>query len=73
VNKAILLRRFGTTVRQNRLRLGLSQEAFADRAGLHRTYISLLERGKRNPSLDVLVKLAKTLQVPLCQLLSDLE
>lgn len=40
-----------------------SQEVFADEAGLHRTYISDLERGARNPTIEVVEKLAKALGV----------
>ncbi|MEZ5796001.1 helix-turn-helix domain-containing protein [Albidovulum sp.] len=42
---------------------GLSQEAFADEAGLHRTYISDLERASRNPTITVVAKIAKALEV----------
>ncbi len=38
---------------------GWSQEEFADRAGIHRTYVSDLERGKRNPTISVVERLAK--------------
>jgi transcriptional regulator with XRE-family HTH domain len=43
---------------------GLSQEAFAHEAGIHRTYISDLERGARNPTIIVVGKLAAALNVP---------
>jgi len=43
--------------------MGLSQEQLADRCGLDRTEISLLERGKRFPRLDTLVKLARALEL----------
>lgn len=46
--------RFGQRVRQLRTELGLSQEAFADKCGLDRTYISGIERGVRNPTLEVI-------------------
>jgi len=42
---------------------GLSQEAFADKAGLHRTYISALERGKRSIALDNIEKIADALEI----------
>jgi transcriptional regulator with XRE-family HTH domain len=48
---------------------GRSQEDFADLAGIHRTYISDLERGARNPTIKVVDKLAKALGVGLGQLL----
>lgn len=45
---------FGQRVRKLRLEAGLSQEAFADKCGLDRTYISGIERGVRNPTLEVI-------------------
>jgi transcriptional regulator with XRE-family HTH domain len=41
----------------------MSQEAFADHAGIHRTYISDIERGARNPTIEVVERLAKALEV----------
>lgn len=64
---------FGDIVRTLRQSKGLSQEALADRAGLHRTYISLLERGLRNPSLTVIQQLAAALKVRLVDLVKDLD
>lgn len=43
--------------------IGLSQEAFADKAGLHRTYISAIERGKRSIALDNVQKIADALEI----------
>lgn len=54
---------FGETVRMTRRRRRLSQEKLADEAGLHRTHISLIERGLREPSLETLVKLCRALGV----------
>ncbi|HWB08609.1 MAG TPA: helix-turn-helix transcriptional regulator [Pirellulales bacterium] len=68
-----LQRAFGDVVRERRIKQGISQEALADAAGLHRTYISLLERGERNPSLAVLLQLASGLNVSASVLLADLE
>ena len=56
-------KRVGANLKRLRHELGLSQEAFADEAGLHRTYISGLERGVRNPTVTVLEKIAKALKV----------
>lgn len=50
-------------MRRAREALGISQEDLADRAGLHRTYVSGVERGVRNPTVTVLEKLAKALKV----------
>ncbi len=52
---------FGTAVRQHRELVRLSQEELADRAGLDRTYVSGIERGRRNPTLKVQQQLADAL------------
>lgn len=51
--------RLGKNVRRLRLEKGLSQEDYAFEAGIHRTYISDIERGARNPTAMVIEKLAK--------------
>ena len=58
-------RKFGIKVRQMRLEKGFSQETFADRCGLHRTYIGAVERGERNISIENIEKIAKVLKVPI--------
>lgn len=60
--------RFGATVRKLRNKKGLSQEAFADLCGLHRTYIGGVERGERNVSLENIEKIAKALGVSVAAL-----
>lgn len=55
---------FGQRVRQLRQAQGLSQEDLADKAGIHRTYISDVERGARNLGLDNVFALARALEVP---------
>ena len=55
--------RLGRNVRRLREEKGWSQEDYADRAGIHRTYVSDIERGKRNPTVTVVEKLAKPLDV----------
>lgn len=57
---------FGQRVRKLRLGAGLSQEAFADKCGLDRTYISGIERGVRNPTLEVIAVIAEGLGIELC-------
>jgi len=52
---------FGSTVRRRRQSLGLSQEELADRAGLHRTYVSLIERGLRGATVETVMRLARAL------------
>jgi transcriptional regulator with XRE-family HTH domain len=56
-----LARHFGAAVRQHRKLLRLSQEDLADRAGLDRTYVSGVERGTRNPTLEVMQRIADAL------------
>ena len=56
--------RLARNLRLLRQEKGWSQEAFADEADLHRTYISDLERGARNPTITVVDKLANALDVP---------
>jgi len=55
--------RLGANVRCLRQAKGLSQEAFADEAGIHRTYVSDIERGARNPTITVVERLAQALGV----------
>lgn len=59
---------FGGLVRKQRGLRGVSQEELASRAGLHRTYLSDIERGARNPSLESINKISKALGVPLAML-----
>ena len=56
--------RVGLNLKKFREEQGFSQESFADHCGLHRTYISGIERGVCNPTLVILDKIAKALKVP---------
>jgi transcriptional regulator with XRE-family HTH domain len=60
---------FGKKLRETRLKKKLSQGDVARILGVHRTYISGLERGKRNPSIMTVHKIAKALHVPIEDLL----
>jgi len=64
--------RLGRRVRARREALGLSQEAFAAKCGLDRTYVSGIERGKRNVSVRNLEIVARALGVSLSQLFRNL-
>ena len=60
--------RFGDAVRARREELGLTQEDLADRAGIHRTYVSDVERGTRNVSLVNIERLAAALSETMAEL-----
>ena len=64
-------KRVGLNLKKFRKELGLSQEEFAFKAGLHRTYISGIERGVRNPTVLVLEGIAQALGVPTSRLLEE--
>jgi transcriptional regulator with XRE-family HTH domain len=65
--------RFGQAVRRRREALGISQEALADAAGVHRTYIGSVERGERNISLRNIIRLAAALGCGAADLVAEAE
>lgn len=60
---------FGLVLKQKRESLRLSQEALAEKAGLHRTYISQVERGVRNLSIDSMERLAEAVDMEVWEML----
>lgn len=66
-----LRRRLGHNVQRLRADHGLSQEQFADRTGIHRTYIGGIERGERNVTLQTLERLAIAFDLDPVELLDD--
>lgn len=64
-------RRLGLNLKRLREEQGFSQESFAEQCGLHRTYVSGIERGVRNPTVVILDRLAKALKVPAGALLVE--
>jgi len=62
MEKEVLIK-FGNRVREERLKRGLSQEALADKAGVHRTYIGMIERAEKNITLKNIEKIAKALKL----------
>jgi len=64
-------RQFGSRIRQLRLERGLSQEAFAHAAGVHRTCAGSVERGEQNISLTNIYEFAAALGVPVGELFND--
>ena len=69
MKKAILVK-FGKRVRKERVKQGLSQEALAAKAGVHRTYIGMIERAEKNITLLNIEKIAKALKVQLDDLIN---
>ena len=69
--KTSLRKRFGQRVKELRQATGLSQEAFADRCGFARSYMSRIERGGANPSLDAVQVVADALNVEVFKLFMD--
>ena len=67
------LRAVGQAIRHFRSEVGVSQEELGFRAGLHRTYVSDVERGRRNPTVVTLYSLAKTLGTTTSDLLKSAE
>lgn len=65
--------RFGLAVRRLRTDKGVSQEGFADLCELHRTYISDIELGKRNVSLENIDRIAKALGITITKLFEEVE
>jgi len=63
--KREILIKFGNKVRKERNKLGLSQEGLAAKAGVHRTYIGMIERAEKNITLENIEKVAKALGLKL--------
>lgn len=67
--KEALLTKFGQRVRSERLKLGLSQERLASKAGVHRTYIGMIERAEKNITLENINKIAHALGIRISKLM----
>jgi transcriptional regulator with XRE-family HTH domain len=63
----------GEVLRTCRQKKGMSQEQLGFDAAIHRTYVSLIERGKKSPTLDVLFRLCKALDVPPAKFVRDVQ
>jgi len=64
---------FGKVIRRHRIAAGLSQEALAHEAGVHPTYVSMVERGQRRPTIEVGDLLARALGTTLSELVREAE
>ncbi len=69
--KQEVLIRFGEKVRIERIRLGWSQEKLASKAGVHRTYIGMIERAEKNITLENIAKISKALGLSLNNFFKD--
>jgi transcriptional regulator with XRE-family HTH domain len=67
-----LLIKFGENVKRHRLERGLSQEELANLAGVHRTYIGMIERAEKNITLENIKKIADALKLSIEELVSGL-
>lgn len=65
--------KIGASVRARRVALGISQEKLGEIVGLDRTYISGVERGVRNPTIDTLARISKGLKCTMSNLIADAE
>ena len=66
-----ILYSFGNKLRSERLKLGLSQEKFAELTGLHRTYIGMIERGEKNITIKNIKKISLTLNMTMSELFDE--
>jgi len=73
VKKETLAQRFGRCVRQLRLESGLSQVEFGERCGFYQTYLSRLERGQANPTLNAMEVIANALGLTIYELWRKVE
>jgi len=65
-----VLTKFGNKVRKQRTLLGLSQEELASRAGVHRTYVGMIERAEKNVTLRNIERIAKALEISIDKLMT---
>ncbi|PSB02806.1 helix-turn-helix domain-containing protein [Merismopedia glauca] len=63
----------GKVVVKYRTKAKISQEELADRAGIHRTYVSQIERGLKSPTLSILFEISKSLDITASSLIAEIE
>ena len=68
-----LSKAFGTVVRNRRTEMKFSQEELAHQAGLHRTYIGMIERGEKNITIENIDKIASALKLSISELFNHIE
>ena len=72
-NQSVMSDAFSRVVKKQREKSGLSRAALAEKAGLHQTYIGLLEREDRSPNLDTAKSIADALGIPLTKMIAEAE
>jgi len=72
MSETVIFEKFGTRVKELRLAAGHSQESFAFHCGIDRTYISSVERGRRNVSLKNIERIAKALDIDIASLMAGI-
>lgn len=70
-NEVSIATRFGKVVQRRRKQLGMSQEVLAEKASLHRTYVSLIELGKRTVTIAVAGRLARAFDTTMSELMRE--
>jgi len=70
--KRQVLINFGEKIRKERMRLGWSQEELAERAGVHRTYIGMIERAEKNITLKNIDKIARAINIRMVDLFKSI-
>ncbi len=73
VNTGRFRQEFGIAIRRRRHKLNLSQEDFAEKANIHRTYVSSIELGKVDVGIGTAYRIARALNLPLSKLLKETE
>ncbi len=73
LTKGMKSQKFPEVLKRLRLNASLSQESLAEKAGLHRTYISQLERAERSPSLETAMRISEVLGIPFSEMARQLD
>ena len=71
ITRMDIVKVFGTNLKKYRIAMGISQEAFADKCGMHRTYISAIECYRRSISLENIQRIADALEIETYRLFID--
>jgi transcriptional regulator with XRE-family HTH domain len=72
LKRKTILKRFGFIVKTQRVRMGMTQQEFAERVGIHRTYVGAIERGERNITIGKLCQIAEALHGDLRNIWNDI-